>query len=73
MKERPLMLSFMAGMVIDSALTANALVQPGWIELNRYAREVVNMGSRDKVLIAKMALTAVMVGTYALATQIASR
>lgn len=54
-------------------MTANALAQPGWIELNRYAREVVNMGSLDKVLIAKMALTAVMAGTYALAVQIDSR
>ena len=63
----------MTGMVLDTSLTINALIQPEWQELNRYAVSRIEAGNFDQVLIAKMALTAVMIGSYALASKIGSR
>jgi hypothetical protein len=71
--EKRLITAFFLGNAIDSTSTSILLTQKGWQELNQFVVNKIAMGEFHDVLILKLALTAVLIGTFALATCIESR
>ncbi len=68
-----LITSFFIANAVDSLITFYFLNQEGWQELNLVAVGKISRGEFYEVLILKTAVTAILIGTYALAKTINSR
>ena len=68
-----LITSFFVANVVDSLITAYFLSQEGWQELNLFAVGKISRGEFYQVLILKIAVTAILIGAYAIAKSLNSR
>ena len=68
-----LITSFFLANFIDIIITAVFLSQDGWRELNSLAVNKIASGEFYELIIIKTAFTAVLIGSYALATEVNSR
>lgn len=73
MKEKALITSFFATMSADSVLSYHLITNEGWREGNLVAGYHIEQGNLENLIIAKMGVTAVLIGSYALAAKIGSR
>lgn len=73
LNEKRLITAFFLGNAIDSTSTSILLTQEGWQELNQFVVNKIAMGEFHDVIILKLAVTAILIGTFALATCIDSR
>ncbi len=73
MDQKRLITSFFLANAVDATITSLLLTQQGWQELNRLAYESIAQDGIQEILILKLAVTAVMIGSYALAHCINSR
>ena len=73
MNEKRLITTFFLGNAIDSTSTSILLTQEGWQELNYFVTQKIAAGEFHDVIILKLAFTAILIGTFALATCINSR
>ena len=73
MKEKRLITIFFLGNMIDASSTAYLLAQDGWQELNVFANGKIVQGEFTELIILKLAVTAVLIGSYALAKSTGSR
>jgi hypothetical protein len=71
--QKRLITSFFLANAVDATITSMLLTQQGWQELNRLAFDSIAQDGIQEVLILKLALTAVLIGSYALAHCISSR
>ncbi len=68
-----LITSFFLANFTDILITTIFLSQDGWRELNSLASSKIAQGEFYELIILKTAFTAVLIGSYALATNIKSR
>jgi hypothetical protein len=68
-----LITSFFLANLFDIVITTVFLSQDGWRELNSLAQNKIVMGEFYELIILKTALTAVLIGGYALASTLNSR
>lgn len=73
MKEKGLMTSFYLANAADVFVTTYALHQDGFTELNSRAQDMINSGETSDILVAKIAITAVLTGIYALTAKEGNR
>ncbi len=73
MKDKQLIVSFFLANLVDAISTSLLLTQEGWQELNGLALQKIQMGELHELIIIKLALTAVLIGSYALARSLNSR
>jgi len=72
MKEKPLMTSFLAVNFLDIATTAYG-VGVGFQEVGFYGKGAVESGNIDNAFLLRTAVTAIYIGTYALAEKYGSK
>lgn len=73
MKEKRLITSFFLANAVDSVTSPFLAVQEGWKELGPLALNKIEHGELHEAIILKTAFTAVLIGSYALASKIGSR
>ncbi len=70
MRERLLMTSFLAGHLVDSAVSYYFLAQNGWQETGGLGgSQFLQLGETEKLVIAKLGVVAAVIGMYALAKE----
>ena len=67
------MASCLVGGLVDTGLTATALSIPGFKEVGIIGSGLVELGSFDTVAMARIGVTALMIGLYAVAKKDGSR
>lgn len=70
MKEKSLVTWFALGNTVDITLTLIALAQGLATEFNPLARQVMVRGDTVQLLIVKIAFSAILIGAYALSTNL---
>ena len=70
MKERGVMGSFLAGHLVDSAVSYYYLALNGWRDIGGLgSSHYLQLGETDKLVIAKLGVVAAVIGMYALAKE----